>query len=203
MTDRLSSNGPRGQHPRRSKPLEISPELVGGILPFDLHAENVHGETAGCIESPDTIPLPGGPRGDDDFDDDDFDDEFDHDEDTPLVGTDGNEDDGHDGDDEPPPASSGAMGLPCHSDRSAAPKSPPYTLCAVSLRDDDPDEVLDGQDLVGLQTKSMALACCDGFSLRRDMLATRFKIDPTPYTHLVVNDHTGREVHRRPILAAA
>jgi hypothetical protein len=155
------------------------------LLPFDLHT--------------DTLPMPGGPRGDDDED------EFDHDRDTDLEDS-HDDDDGSEGsDDDPPepPAAPAALGLPCHSDVSRGPKSPPYSLCAVTLREDDPQEVKDGCDLIGLQTRAMALACCDGFSIRPDMLATRFKVDPAPYTHLVVNDHKGREVCRREILTAA
>lgn len=194
--NRLSSNDRRRQHPGPETeqatgsaalptlPLAAMPDVLSmprvdlvNLLPFDLHAE----------ESPDTLPLPGGPVGDDDFD---------HDGDTHL-------DDSDDSDDDPPPVNSGALGLPCHSDVSRGPKSPPYTLCVVTLYEDDHEEVKDGCDLIGLQTRAMALACCDGFSLRPDMLATRFKVDPAPYTHLVVNDHKGREVCRRPILTAA
>jgi hypothetical protein len=112
-------------------------------------------------------------------------------------------DDDDDGDESATGQRARALGLPCHSDVSRGPKSPPYTLCVVTLCDDDPEEVQDGQDLIGLQTRAMAHACCDGFALRPDMIATRFKVDPGAYTHLVVNDHIGREVCRRPLLAAA
>jgi hypothetical protein len=195
MTDRLSPIQPDRQHPEPEEraSIPLPPSLLRSLLPFDLHAEDV--------DSPATLPLPGGPVGDDDGD------EFDHDRDTDLEGDESYADEGDaerdDGDDDPPPAASGALGLPCHSDVSRGPKSPPYTLCVVSLCDDDPEEVQDGQDLIGLQTRAMAHACCDGFALRPDMIATRFKVDPGAYTHLVVNDHIGREVCRRPLLAAA
>jgi hypothetical protein len=205
--NRLSSTGQSSQQPLPETDLSSQaaslPDVLAmplDLLPFDLHLE-------GQIESPDTLPmpLPGGPRGDDDASDDGRD--FDHDRDTDLEGDESYADEGDaerdDGDDDPPPAASGALGLPCHSDVSRGPKSPPYTLCVVTLCDDDPEEVQDGQDLIGLQTRAMAHACCDGFALRPDMIATRFKVDPGAYTHLVVNDHIGREVCRRPLLAAA
>jgi hypothetical protein len=191
MTNSLSPSDPRGQQPDPAGQCDLP-----GILPFDLHAEG-HPDEVGGTGGPDTLPLPGGPRGDDDADD------FDPDDDTKVdADARGSEFDGYD-DDDPPPANAGAVGLPCHSDASQGPKSPKYTLCVANMREDDPDEVQDGQDLIGLRSRSMAMACCDGFAMRPDMLAGRFGIDPSPYTHLVVNDDKGKELHRRPILAAA
>lgn len=132
----------------------------------------------------------------DDFDPDEF-----HDADTEidLFG---------DGPDDEPNA--GAVGLPCtrgpvHHSR------PAYSLCAVKIeRDqnypettDDPDYFVSGQELVRLHMRSLALAACDGYALQPSLLKRNFKLQLDDCTHLVVNDANGREVCRRPILAAA
>jgi hypothetical protein len=191
MTNSLSPSDPRGQQPDPAGQCDLP-----GILPFDLHAEGQPDEVGGTggrtrcrcragrgATTTRTTSI--------------------HDGDTKVdADARGSEFDGYD-DDDPPPANAGAVGLPCHSDASQGPKSPKYTLCVANMREDDPDEVQDGQDLIGLRSRSMAMACCDGYAMRPDMLAGRFGIDPSPYTHLVVNDDKGKELHRRPILAAA
>jgi len=185
MTNSLSTNQTPGQQSQQGQITEIHV--------FDPHAE----QEGSLPEVPTVLAFPGV------LADTDLDEEFFH-KDTDLD----------DGDDDPPPANSGAMGLPCHCDTSRFPKQLPFSLCAVEIVPDpfygittnDPDYIVSGQELIGLTTPSMALAVCDGYAVRPEMLATRFNIDPArvaKFTHLVVNHSDGREFCRRQILRAA
>lgn len=199
MTDRLSTGDPGGQRPKVEN-RRMMADAVPDVLPFDLHAE-VEPNGSAATDSPDVLPLPGGPRGDDDeFDydgdtaiDDDHDDEYD---DSP------NFPDGFDDDRDPsPPAAPAAVALTIRAPRGPQPVTAGFTVTAVVLEKDD-----DGEDNPinfafltpkKLQTRHMAVGLANFKAMRPERLPVKGA------THIVVNDETGREVYRRVLLNVA
>lgn len=177
--NRLSAGGTGGQHPGD---------------------ENPHGAAAGWPDiwpagSTDDGdgPLPGGPVGDDE------DDGFDHDGDTALEEVvpmfAGEPDD--DTDPEPPAAASAPpRTLVIHAPRGPQPVTPGYTVAAVLMErgDDGEDDILDAAYVTRDKLKSEFVAT--GVAAYK---AQYPKDVPAWATHVVVNDHTGREVFRSAV----
>jgi hypothetical protein len=160
--------------------------------------ENPHGAAAGWPDiwpSPAAgdDPLPGGPVGDDE------DDGFDHDCDTALEEvvpmTTGQADD--DTDPHPPANASAAVRtLVIHAPRGPQPVTPGYTVAAVKLErgEDGEDDILDAAYVTRDKLQSHFVAT--GVAAYK---AQYPKDVPAWATHVVVNDHTGREVFRSAV----
>lgn len=192
MTDRVSTGAPGGQQ-SNGQTGPVPPETT--VLPF---IRLVNTESDAPAED---APLPGGPRGDDDI----FDDEF-HDADTVidptgavdgLVLPDGDGGDGFD-DTDPPPASPAALVI--RAPRGPLPVKPGYTVAAVEVsHDEDGEENIDSASFL-TPKKMVSEVMAVGVANFKALSPARL---PKGTTHVVVNDHTGREVFRRPILQAA
>lgn len=116
-------------------------------------------------------------------------------------GYDGSSDfpDGFDDDDPPPPAAPAALTI--RAPRGPQPVTPGYTVSAVVLyRDDDGEENVETFGFLTpkkMQSESVAVGVANFKALRPERLPIRGA------THILVNDETGREVYRRPLLQVA
>lgn len=148
------------------------------IIPFDLHAE----------AEPVSPAHPGANDGSDDFD---------HDRDTVLdTGGDGS----GDNDDDPPPANVGAA-LIIRAPRGVLPARPGFTIAAVVIELDPIDggeDIIDAQFLTTHKLQSVQVAV----SLANYKSGFPKKL-PAGSTHIVVNDETGHEMWRKPVLRVA
>lgn len=109
--------------------------------------------------------------------------------------------DGGDFDPEPDPAAPALpAALTIRAPRGPQPETPGLTVYAVRFEgvdDDGEDDVAAAQPLSGkLASECHARVICAAHAIDRSRIAI-------PATHVVVNDHTGREVHRIPLLDAA
>jgi len=172
---RLSDNDPRGQHPDPA-----GPELI----PFNPHAESVPDAPhylAGKVIDGMLVPEP------------DHDPE--KDVDTVLAEPDG----------EPPAPNAGVLAVPL---TIRAPRGPQrvregYTVAAVELGEIEAGEEGDGPPILAAQFVSGKLATLGMSMALADIVAREPRPVDIGMTHVVVNDHFGNEVYRRPLLAAA
>lgn len=112
---------------------------------------------------------------------------------------------GGDPDDFPPPPA--PVGLLCRPGRPSDPKPAPYSLSAIiSYPDpgypettDEPEYSDFGREISRHDKQHDAATMCEMYSHLPGQLPP---LDFIP-THLVVNDHTGREVYRRPLAMQA
>lgn len=122
------------------------------------------------------------------------DDDFDHDRDTDLD-TGGN----GDNDDDPPPANVGAA-MVIRAPRGILPVRPGFTLAAVVIEIDPlgEEDICEAHFLTThkLQSEQVAVGLANYKSGFPGKL-------PIKATHIVVNDETGREVWRKPVLRVA
>lgn len=173
----LSSNGRGSQQPQK-------PRVV---IRFDPQAELLE------LERTASKPPEAGSTVDDDGDD------FDHDCDT--LTDDRGDSDGHSDDDPPPANSSAAVPLIIHAPRGPQPVRPGFTIAAVVLdRDEDgEEEILSNAFLTPqkMQSATMAIGVANFKALKPERLPIK------DATHIVVNDETGLEVFRVPLLRVA
>lgn len=120
------------------------------------------------------------------------DDDFDYDGDTLTADDDG---------DDPPPANAGAaVPLVISAPPGPQPVRAGFTVAAVvSVRDEDGEENFSSAAML-TPDKMRTITMAKGVACFKAMHAEKLPIEAT---HIVVNDETGREVFRRPVLRAA
>lgn len=212
MTDRLSVTGGHGQqsdsNPGSQKPGAVPDRLAqtsddtSATLPFlRLAYPEIPSEIPSKIPSDRPVDsasagasvLPPWPTFLDDDLSEDLSDDFDHDGDTVIAVP--------DEDDEPPlPPASPSAALVIRAPAGPLPLKPNFTIAAVVVTGQDEegeDTISDFQFLtVPLQTARMAIGVAN-------YRATRPQTLKIPATHILVNDHTGKEVHRATVYRAA
>lgn len=124
-----------------------------------------------------------------------------------VTAGDGSGGDGQTDPDDFPPTPP-AVGLLCRRSRATDMFPRGFAVCAVEIGPDDPDDILEGREVRfypaateadDVEAAGDAKQVCELYSHLPQELPP---LGMTP-THLVVNDPTGRELYRRPVMAAA
>lgn len=165
------------EHRGGQQPDPAGPELI----PFNLHAESEPHYLADKVIDGMAVPVP--------------DDDPEADVDTVLAQPDG----------EPPAPNAGALAVPLtiRAPRGPQPVREGYTVAAVEFGDLEAGDEDDGPPILSAQFVSGKLATLCMSRALADIVAREPHRVDIGMTHVVVNDHFGNEVYRRPLLAAA